>query len=91
MIKWNTLFKKRFTVRMCDLLAKTVQKGVYYLPNNEFYAFDILLNGHVYLDVDVCNRLFHEFGFVYAESLFRGNLQDYKFHFSWLCACPRLI
>ena len=59
-----------------DLLAKTVQKGVYYLPNNEFYAFDILLNGHVYLDVDTCNRLFHEFGFVYAESLFRGNLQE---------------
>jgi len=59
-----------------DPLAKTVQKGVYYLPNNEFYAFDILLNGHIYLDVDVCNRLFHEFGFVYAESLFRGNLQD---------------
>lgn len=59
-----------------DPLAKTVQKGVYYLPNNEFYAFDILLNGHIYLDVDTCNRLFHEFGFVYAESLFRGNLQE---------------
>ena len=59
-----------------DPLAKTVQKGVYYLPNNEFYAFDILLNGHIYLDVDVCNRLFHEFEFVYAESLFRGNLQE---------------
>jgi len=59
-----------------DPFAKTVQKGVCYLPNNEFYAFDILLNNHIYLDVDTCNRLFHEFGFIYAESLFRGNLQD---------------
>ena len=59
-----------------DPLAKTVQKGVCYLQNNEFYAFDILLNNHIYLDVDTSNHLFHEFGFFYAESLFRGNLQD---------------
>ncbi len=57
-------------------LAKTIQKGVYYCPDNEFYAFDILLNNHIYLDVDTCINLFEQHNFIYSKDLFRGNLDD---------------
>lgn len=56
--------------------AKTIQKGVYYSPDNEFYAFDLLLNNHQYLDVDLCSNLFEQHQFIYAKDLFRGSLQD---------------
>ena len=54
--------------------AKTIQKGVYYSPNNDFYAFDILINNHRYLDVDTCNRFFVAHDFLHAHTLFRGDL-----------------
>lgn len=56
--------------------SKTIQKGVYYCPDNEFYAFDLLINNHKYLDVDICANLFEKHQFIYAKDLFRGSLQD---------------
>lgn len=56
--------------------AIKVQKGVEYSPYNEFYAFDIKLNGTTYLDTDLVNQIFDEAGFFYAKVLFQGTLED---------------
>ena len=56
--------------------AIKVQKGVEYAPHNEFYAFDIKLNGTTYLDTDLVNQIFEETGFFYAKILFQGTLED---------------
>lgn len=56
--------------------AVKVQKGIEYAPHNEFYAFDIKLNGTTYLDIDVVNEIFEETGFFYAKILFQGTLED---------------
>ncbi|MEN4760256.1 RNA ligase, Rnl2 family [Chryseobacterium sp. C39-AII1] len=56
--------------------AVKVQKGVEYAPHNEFYAFDIKLNGTTYLDTDFVNQIFEETGFFYAKILFQGILED---------------
>ena len=56
--------------------AVKVQKGIEYAPYNEFYAFDIKLNGITYLDTEVVNQIFEETGFFYAKILFQGTLED---------------
>lgn len=56
--------------------AIKVQKGIEYSPNNEFYAFDIKLNGTTYLDTDLVNQIFDETGFFYAKILFQGTLEE---------------
>ncbi|WP_294288063.1 RNA ligase, Rnl2 family [uncultured Chryseobacterium sp.] len=56
--------------------AIKVQKGIEYAPYNEFYAFDIKLNGTTYLDTEVINRIFEETGFFYAKTLFQGTLEE---------------
>jgi Rnl2 family RNA ligase len=56
--------------------AVKVQKGIEYAPHNEFYAFDIKLNGITYLNTDVVNQIFEEVGFFYAKILFQGTLED---------------
>lgn len=56
--------------------AIKVQKGVEYSPYNEFYAFDIKLNGTTYLDSDLANQIFDETGFFYAKILFQGTLEE---------------
>lgn len=56
--------------------AIKVQKGVEYAPHNEFYAFDIKLNGTTYLDSDLANQIFEETGFFYAKILFQGTLDE---------------
>jgi Rnl2 family RNA ligase len=56
--------------------AIKVQKGVEYAPYNEFYGFDIKLNGTTYLDTDLVNQIFEETGFFYAKILFQGTLED---------------
>ncbi|KFF20138.1 RNA ligase, Rnl2 family [Chryseobacterium sp. JM1] len=56
--------------------AIKVQKGIEYAAHNEFYAFDIKLNGTTYLDTDVVNQIFEETGFFYAKVLFQGGLED---------------
>ena len=56
-----------------------IQKGVYYCPNHEFYAFDLYVttgtNGR-YLTVDQANDFFEKGGFLYAKTLFRGTLSE---------------
>lgn len=56
--------------------AVKVQKGIEYAPHNEFYAFDIKLNGTTYLDIDITNQIFEETGFFYAKILFQGTLEE---------------
>lgn len=53
-----------------------VQKGVFYTPENEFYAFDIKLNGEFYLTVTQANKYFEAHEFFYAKTLFHGSLED---------------
>jgi Rnl2 family RNA ligase len=59
-----------------DDKAKLVQRGIYYCPSNDFYAFDILIDGDMYLDVETASTLFEQFGFIYAKKLFKGSLQE---------------
>ncbi len=59
-----------------NALYPKVQKGVFYVPDHRFYAFDILVGGADYLPVDLANELFKTTGIVYAKSLFRGSLAE---------------
>jgi Rnl2 family RNA ligase len=59
-----------------DNSALKVQKGIHYCPHNEFYAFDIKINGATYLDVDTVNPLFESAGLLYAKTLFQGSLNE---------------
>ncbi len=52
-----------------------VQKGIYYTPNNEFYAFDIY-DGIKYIDTEISNKIFEECEFFYAKPLFSGTLDE---------------
>lgn len=56
--------------------AIKVQKGIYYAPFNEFYAFDIMIDDTQFLDVETANKLFERFGFFYAKTLFEGDLHE---------------
>ncbi len=56
--------------------AKLVQRGIYYNPDNDFFAFDILINNEEYLDINTTNKLFEKFDFIYAKTLFKGSLKD---------------
>lgn len=59
-----------------DPNAQLVQRGIYYCPSNDFYAFDILINGESYLYTETVNQLFEKHNFHYAKTLFKGNLSD---------------
>lgn len=52
-----------------------VQKGVFYSPENDFYAFDICINQTKYLDVVVANTYFETVELFYAKTLFQGSLK----------------
>ena len=56
--------------------AIKVQKGIDYIPDNDFYAFDIKLNGTHYLDVTTANTFFEAMHFFYAITLFEGTLEE---------------
>ncbi len=56
--------------------ATLVQKGIYYSPDNDFYAFDILINADQYLDTYTVSSLFETVGFLHAKTLFKGSLDD---------------
>lgn len=55
--------------------AKRLQKGVFYHPDNLFYAFDIRVDGK-FLSVDEANRLFEAVGMFYAKPLLRGTFEE---------------
>ena len=57
-------------------MALKVQKGVFYSPNNEFYAFDIQINCELYLDLEYVNSLFEKHELFHAKTLFEGSLDD---------------
>lgn len=59
-----------------DHKSQLVQRGIYYSPYNDFYAFDILINGESYLDTESMNQLFEKHKFHYAKTLFKGNLTE---------------
>jgi len=56
--------------------AIKVQKGVFYSPDNCFYAFDILVDNNRYLDIDLTIELFEQEDLLYAKTLFRGSLEE---------------
>lgn len=58
-----------------DKQAKTVRKGVFYAPFNDFAAFDIFV-GDTYLDPELAGLLFEKFGFMHARALFKGTLAE---------------
>lgn len=54
-----------------------IQKGVYYCPIHEFYAFDLYVSGEEYgrfCSVDESNLFFEQLNFLFAKTLFRGCL-----------------
>lgn len=57
-----------------------VQKGVYYCPNYEFYAYDIkycdAIGKWKYINYDVCMNIFKTLGFWYAKPLTSGMFND---------------
>jgi Rnl2 family RNA ligase len=62
-----------------DSKTVVIQKGVFYSPNHEFYAFDLYVNTEesgCYLTVDESNAFFERGGFFYAKTLFRGTLDQ---------------
>lgn len=59
-----------------DKTAIRVQKGVFYSPENHFYAFDLLINADRYLDVDVANKYFEKYQLLHAKTIFRGSIED---------------
>lgn len=52
-----------------------VQKGIFYAPHNDFYAFDIRINNEKYLGVEEANAIFEELDFFYAKTLEKGDLE----------------
>ena len=58
-----------------DKSAIKIQKGVEYCPHNDFYGFDIRIDGH-FIPIDEANNLFETFGFIYAKTLFRGTFEQ---------------
>ncbi|ELR19017.1 RNA ligase, putative [Acanthamoeba castellanii str. Neff] len=52
-----------------------VQKGIYYSPTYDFFAFD-LHDGHGYLDYDLAERIFQTAGFFYGEALLKGTFDE---------------
>ena len=58
-----------------DPNALRVQKGVFYCPENKFYAFDIFLNEE-YLGIPKFHEVCEAAGVFYAKPLFSGNLKD---------------
>jgi len=56
-----------------------IQKGVFYSPNHEFYAFDLYVGDEksgFYATVDESNVFFERGEFLYAKTLFRGTLDE---------------
>jgi len=59
-----------------DNNAIKVQKGIFYSPQNKFYAFDIMLDAEKYLDVTFINKLFEKNKILYAKTLFTGTIEE---------------
>ena len=56
-----------------------IQKGVFYCPNHEFYAFDLYIKENGigrYLSINETNTFFESADFLYAKTLFQGTLEE---------------
>lgn len=63
--------------------CQAIQKGVFYAPYHEFYAFDIFVispTDQRYLSVPICNHIFEKAGFFFARTLFQGTLDECLAH-----------
>ncbi len=56
--------------------AIKIQKGILYSPENDFYAYDIKINGGEFLGILETNKLFEQVGFFYAKSLTTGSFEE---------------
>ena len=56
--------------------AIKLQQGVFYSPDNDFYAFDLRVYNKSYLDLDLSTKIFAELGFIHAKILFQGSLEQ---------------
>ena len=62
-----------------DKRTTLIQKGVYYSPIHEFYAFDLYVSTESsgrFLTVDNANDFFEKGEFIYAKTLLRGTLDE---------------
>ena len=62
-----------------DSKTSVIQKGVFYCPTHEFYAFDLYVTTEEsgrYLTVDEANNFFEQGRLFYAKTLFRGSLSE---------------
>ena len=62
-----------------DSKVMNIQKGVFYSPVHEFYGYDIYVSGSEtgrFLSVDEINELFEQEKFLFAKTLFSGNLDE---------------
>lgn len=55
--------------------ATRIQNGIFYTPDNLFYAFDVVVNGR-YLSTYKAEELFERYDFFYAKPLFRGTFKE---------------
>jgi len=58
-----------------DPNASRVQKGVSYCPWNDFYAFDLSINGAI-ISYDIFSTIMENVGFHYAKALYRGAFSE---------------
>jgi len=58
----------------------SIQKGVFYHPEEHFYGFDILIrnsdDNERFLDVEEMSTFFDKHNLIYAKTLFSGTLQE---------------
>ncbi len=74
-ILYGELYGGKYTDDIEYKDAIQVQKEVLYCPHNDFYGFDIQVDG-VYLDVDECNKAFDLFKIPRAQTLFKGSFDE---------------
>lgn len=58
-----------------DNNSKSVQSGIWYNPNIDFYAFDLVIDGEYYPYEDAV-KILQEYGFFVAEILFKGTFEQ---------------
>lgn len=56
--------------------AIRLQQGVFYSPDNDFYAFDLRIYNKTYLSLNQSMEIFEKIGFLYAKPLFKGTLYE---------------
>jgi len=58
-----------------DTSATRIQKGIFYSPHNDFYAFDVAVN-ETLLDIDTFNKIMGKTGFLFAKTIFKGTFEE---------------